>query len=209
MPTHARDIVDPATYTDPQRLHAAYAALRRETPVAWVEHPDYRPFWALTRHADIAHVSRRNQAFVNAPRLTLIPRAVEEGLAAKGMGRERSVRTIIDMDEPDHRKYRMVTQSWFLGPGVARFQARVQAIVGRFADRMAEMDGRCDFAQDIANWVPLHVIMSILGLPEEDAPFILRSTQAMLAARGVPYRTMATDHVARLDAGLSCMSLRW
>ena len=178
----AHDIVNPATYTDPSRLHAAYATLRRDAPVAWVEHPDYRPFWALTRHADIAEVARRNRTFINAPRLTLIPRAVEEGLAAQGMGRERSVRTLIDMDEPDHRKYRQVTQSWFLGPGVARFQARVDSIAARFVDRMAAMDGRCDFARDIANWVPLHVIMGILGLPEKDAPFILRSTQAMVAA---------------------------
>lgn len=176
------DIVSPALYADPAELQARYAELRRNDPVAWVEHPAYRPFWALTRHADIADVARRSALFVNAPRLTLIPRAVEEHLAASGQGREKSVRTIIDMDEPDHRKYRNVTQSWFLGPGVARFQGRVEAIARRVVDRIGEMDGRCDFAQDIANWVPLHVIMGVLGLPEQDAPFILRSTQAMLAA---------------------------
>lgn len=150
--------------------------------MAGVEHPAYRPFWALTRHGDIADVARCTALLVSAPRLTLIPRAVEERLGAGGQGREKSVRTIIDMDEPDHRKYRSVTQNWFLGPGVARFQGRVEAIARRFVDRIGEMDGRCDFAQDIDNWVPLHVIMSVLGLPEQDAPFILRSTQAMLAA---------------------------
>ena len=35
------------------------------------------------------------------------------------------------------------------------------------------------------------------------------ATQALLAARGIAFRPMATDHVARIDAGLSCMSLRW
>jgi hypothetical protein len=176
------DIVSPALYADPASLHERYAQLRSTCPVAWVEHPAYRPFWALTRHAEIAEVARQNELFVNAPRLTLIPRAAEEHLASIGQGREKAVRTIIDMDEPDHRKYRNVTQSWFLGPGVARFQSRVDAIAHRFVDRMAELDGQCDFSRDIANWVPVHVIMSILGLPEADAPFILRSTQAMLAA---------------------------
>lgn len=178
----ALDITRPALYRDPAALHERYALLRREAPVTWVEGSAYRPFWALTRYNDISEVSRQPEAFINAPRLTLIPQAVEEHLVAQGQGREKSVRTIIDMDQPDHRKYRNVTQSWFLGPGVAKFQSRVEAIAKRFVDKMASMDGRCDFARDIGLWVPLHVIMSILGLPEKDAPFVLRSTQAMLAA---------------------------
>ncbi len=35
------------------------------------------------------------------------------------------------------------------------------------------------------------------------------ATQALLSARGVAIRPMATDQIARIDAGLSCMSLRW
>jgi cytochrome P450 len=183
MPTPtAIDIVSASLYATPAELHPRYAALRRDEPVAWVEHPAYRPFWAVTRHADITDVELKNTLFINAPRLTLIPKQVEENLSLMGQGREKSVRTIIDMDEPDHRKYRNVTQSWFMGAGVARFQDRVEATARRFVDRVAEMEGRCDFSRDVANWVPLQVIMSILGLPEEDAPFILRSTQAMLAA---------------------------
>lgn len=178
----ALDITRPAVYRDPAALHERYALLRREAPVVWVEGSAHRPFWALTRYNDIAEVSRQPDRFINAPRLTLIPEAVEQHLAASGQGREKSVRTIIDMDEPDHRKYRNVTQSWFLGAGVARFQARVDEIAHKNIDKIAAMDGRCDFAQDIGLWVPLQVIMSILGLPEKDAPFILRSTQAMLAA---------------------------
>jgi len=73
--------------------------------------------------------------------------------------------------------------------------------------------------RDCPEFAGLEVVVTPPG--EEGAANILRvrdtvligerwtATQAMLAARGVPYRTMATDHVARLDAGLSCMSLRW
>ena len=183
MPTPTTlDIVSPALYATPAELHSRYAALRRETPVAWVEHPAYRPFWAVTRHADISAISQNNLQFINAPRLTLIPQAAEAYQASIGMGREKSVRTIIDMDEPEHRKYRAVTQNWFLGRGVARLQGRIEETARRHVDLIAERGGSVDFAQDVANWMPLRVIMSILGLPEEDAPFILRSTQAILAA---------------------------
>ena len=176
------DIVDPALYASPALLHERYATLRRESPVAWVDHPSYRPFWALTRHEHITAVSQNNGLFISAPRLTLIPRAAEAHQASIGMGRETSVRTIIDMDEPDHRKYRAVTQNWFLGRGVARLQGRIEETARRYVDLAAEKGGLVDFAQDIANWMPLRVIMSILGLPEEDGPFILRATQALFAA---------------------------
>jgi len=177
-----QDIASPQTYTDPAVLHERYARLRQSAPVSWCEHPAYRPFWALVSHQDISEVSKQNELFINAPRLTLVPKAIEDYLASTGRGRDGSVRTIIDMDEPDHRDYRKVTQSWFLGQGVAKFEGRVQAMAKRSVSRMAELGSDCDFAVDIANWFPLYVIMGILGLPEEDAPFILRCTQAMLAA---------------------------
>ncbi|HEY0597094.1 dimethylarginine dimethylaminohydrolase family protein [Sphingopyxis sp.] len=35
------------------------------------------------------------------------------------------------------------------------------------------------------------------------------ATHALLAARGIEVRPLATDQIAHIDAGLSCMSLRW
>lgn len=73
--------------------------------------------------------------------------------------------------------------------------------------------------QGCPEFAGLEVVLTPLG--EEGAANILRvrdtvligerwlTTQAMLAARGVRYRPMATEQIARIDAGLSCMSLRW
>ncbi|MBL9069484.1 MAG: dimethylarginine dimethylaminohydrolase [Sphingopyxis sp.] len=73
--------------------------------------------------------------------------------------------------------------------------------------------------RDCPEFAGLEVVLTPPG--EEGAANILRvrdtvligerwlATQALLAARGVPFRAMATDHIARIDAGLSCMSLRW
>lgn len=35
------------------------------------------------------------------------------------------------------------------------------------------------------------------------------ATHALLRARGIAFRPLPTDQIARIDAGLSCMSLRW
>lgn len=180
------DIVSPGIYANPALLHERYARFRREEPVAWIEQEPFRPFWALTRHADIMEVERQNKIFISEPRITLVPREVEEQTIAALGKRTAMVRTILDMDEPDHRKYRSVTQSWFLGPGVARFQSRVESVCSHWIDRMQEREkggeGSCDFAADIANFVPLSVIMTILGLPESDMQFVLRSTQQLFGA---------------------------
>jgi hypothetical protein len=47
------DVVDPALYSDELRLHQMLAELRHNDPVRWTAPSDYRPFWALTKHADI------------------------------------------------------------------------------------------------------------------------------------------------------------
>ena len=39
-------------------------------------------------------------------------------------------------------------------------------IVRTDIEKMAAMDGECDFAKDVAFWYPLRVVNSILGLPE-------------------------------------------
>ena len=97
-------------------------------------------------------------------------------------GRRERVRTLIDMDEPEHRKFRELTQSWFMGAGVRRLESQVGAMVQRSIARMREAGPELDFAREVAVWFPLSVIMSILDLPEKDAPFILRATQQLLSA---------------------------
>lgn len=97
-------------------------------------------------------------------------------------GRRERVRTLIDMDEPEHRKFRELTQSWFMGAGVRRLDAQIDAMVHRSIAAMRAEGAELDFARDVAVWFPLSVIMSILDLPESDAPFLLRCTQQLLSA---------------------------
>ena len=47
---------------------------------------------------------------------------------------------------------------------------------------MAELGGECDFVTDVAVHYPLYVILSILGLPEEDFPRMLKLTQELFGA---------------------------
>lgn len=179
----AEALVSPAVHADERRVHALFSQLRRTSPVHWTQPADYRPFWALTRHADIMEVSRRNDIFINSRRLNLMTRA-QEAAAKRAVGKfARMYRTVAHMDNPDHREYRRVTAEWFMGPGVRKFETAVAALAEESLDHMARLGGApFDFAREVANLFPLRVIMSILGVPREDQPLMLRLTQEFFGA---------------------------
>ena len=165
----------PSAYADDEWSHAAWTLLRRNAPICRVEHPRFAPFWALTRHADVHEVSVHNDEFHNAPRSMLQSRTADRLEAERG----RFLRTLVNMDAPDHKAYRDITSAWFLPKSLAGLNARMADLARRSVDRMAELGAGCDFARDIAMQYPLQMILALLGLPESDYGRLLRLTQEM------------------------------
>lgn len=179
---HDIDIFSPAAHGDEATLHRHFAYLRKNLPLAWVEREPYRPFWTVVRNEDIKLIEKSHEVFLSAPRLTLLPKPIEENTLRMYGSRTGGSRIILDMDEPDHAKYRDISARWFIGSGLRKLTPRIEAIADKFIQRMADEGDSCDFASDVAVWYPLEVIASILGAPLEDAPYILKMTQALLAA---------------------------
>jgi cytochrome P450 len=171
-----RVFVDPNAYADEERFHAACRVLRRERPVVRVESELYRPFWAVTRHADVVEIERDHEHFRNAPRPLLAPAAMEALTAANA---DQALRTLIHMDDPDHKAFRGIAASWFLPGRIRALEDRIRELAVRYIDHMADLGGSCDFAQEVAVGFPLHVILSILGLPEDDFPRMLKLTKEL------------------------------
>jgi cytochrome P450 len=170
--------VDPTAYADPARFHEACATLRREDPIHLVEHPEFVPFHAITKHADVLEIELHNKEWENAPR------PVISTLEGDRQREERGdlLRTLIHMDDPDHRAYRGITAEWFLPKNLGKLQERLDGLARMSADRMVELGGECDFARDIAMQFPLQVILAILGMPEEDYPRMLQLTQELFGS---------------------------
>jgi cytochrome P450 len=170
--------VDPEAYADEPRFHEACAVLRREDPVHLVDHPDYAPFHVITKHADVLEIELHNREWENAPRPVL------SNLEADRRREEQGdlLRTLIHMDDPDHRTYRNLVADWFLPKNLATLEGRLDALAQLAVDKMAGLGGQCDFARDIAMQYPLQVILAILGLPESDYPRMLSLTQELFGA---------------------------
>lgn len=172
MDEAARVFADPLAYADESKLHAALTHLRAHAPVARVDVPGYRPFWAITKHADIMAIERDNTLFTNSPRPVLMTEEADEQQAAIG------INTLIHMDDPQHRVVRAIGADWFRPKAMRALKVRVDELAKRFVDNMMESD-ECDFVQEVAVNYPLYVIMSMLGLPEDDFPRMLKYTQEM------------------------------
>ncbi|MBV9089582.1 MAG: cytochrome P450 [Mycobacteriaceae bacterium] len=173
MDEAAKVFANPIAYTDEAGLHAALTHLRADAPVCWVDVPGYRPFWAITKHADIMEIERGNTLFTNAPRPVLMTSESDELQAAAG------VRTLIHMDDPQHRVIRAIGADWFRPKAMRALSRRVVELAGLYVDKMVAAGGECDFVQEVAVNYPLYVILSLLGLPESDFPRMLRLTQEL------------------------------
>ncbi|MEO3785474.1 cytochrome P450 [Actinocorallia sp. B10E7] len=175
-------VADPASYADEERLHAALTLLRKESPVHRVEAPGYNPFWAVTRHADVMEVERNNQLFLSAPR-TLLATAEMDALQAQQRELGMELRTLVHMDDPQHRVVRAIGADWFRPKAMRAMQARIDELARQYVDRMAEFGGECDFVQQVAVHYPLYVILSLLGLPESDFSRMLQLTQELFGGQ--------------------------
>lgn len=200
-PELAAIIADPVAYGDWRPLLDAFATLRREAPVALAEIPGYRPFWVITRHADILKVSKDNATFLNNPATVVLAPVMAEMFVAHLMdGSPHLVKSLVQMDAPEHPKYRRLTQEWFMPANLKTIEANIRAIAKSAVDRMLAMDGACDFARDVSAMYPLHVVMELLGVPESDEPLMLKLTQELFGGQDPDLNRMRTANISPQEA---------
>jgi cytochrome P450 len=174
----AKVFADPTSYADEPRLHTALTHLRAHAPVSLVDCPPYRPFWAITKHADVMEIERANDLFINEPR-PLLATADADDMARAQLEAGMGLRTLIHMDDPQHRVVRAIGADWFRPKAMRALKIRVDELAKIHVDKMMAAGNECDFAQEVAVNYPLYVIMSLLGLPESDFPRMLTLTQEL------------------------------
>ncbi len=171
--------VDPAAYTNLRAWHEKADRLRSEDPIHRIEIDGYIPFYALTRHADVFEIERQPEKFLNTLQSVLFRTAFYDQQMATGL----IIKSLVHMDGHEHHEYRKLTNDWFKPANLRKvIEQRVNQLAREFVDRMMERGPECDFAREIGLMFPLHVIMSILGVPEPDEPMMLRLTQELFAS---------------------------
>jgi len=178
----ATTLVNPTAYASDD-LHNAYRWMRNNNPLGVAEVEGFDPFWVVTKHADILEVSKNNALYSSGVRGTTLTNQAGNARAFAITGTPHFVKSLVQMDEPEHMKYRLLTQAWFMPGSIKKREADVRALAKQSVDEFAALPGKCDFVTDVAMHYPLRVVMQILGVPMEDYPRMLRLTQELFGAQ--------------------------
>ncbi len=99
-------------------------------------------------------------------------------------GSEHLVASLVTFDAPIHMKYRKLTQEWFMPKNLRHLEQEIRAHRrGRRSTGCWPTAPEVDFVRAVSAPYPLHVVMQILGVPEEDEPRMLMLTQQMFGGQ--------------------------
>ncbi len=214
-------VIAPEYYGEHGHPHEAFAWLREHAPLRVINAPSFRPFWAVTKHEDIIAIEKQPELFTNEPRpilgrevakpelrqeviaeifkrlqdspqlLQVMATSTEQGL----------IRSLVQMDPPDHPKYRALVQPWFKPTNIKRLEDRLQTIIKDILDDMMGDGGmrELDFVQDVAVWPPLKLITELLGVPVEDEWRILKLTNELFAGDDPEMKRVGDDPLSLFE----------
>ena len=139
---------------------SALTALRRTDPVHWQPMAGEPGFWAVLRHADVAHVARHPEIFSASEGGVVLENRPPELLAM-----QRNM--LLAMDPPVHTVHRTALSPHFRARVMAGIEHRVREICRAI---MAEARERreVEFVHEVASPLPTRVIGELFGLPPED-----------------------------------------
>ena len=150
--------MDPEMAANPQPV---YKVLREEMAVMPVEGVGV----VLTRRVDIDHAFKHPEIFSsNADAVDL-----------------SNIRPLIPLqiDPPDHKKYRRILDPIFAPRQMALLEEPVTRLVNDLIDRFIE-DGEIDFAAQFSIPFPSQVFLTLLGLPLDELPRFLEMKDGII-----------------------------
>lgn len=142
-----------------------FSYLRAEKPVFWHEPTPHTPggegFWVVSRYDDIEHVFRNPELFSSekGPNRPFGGTTLLDDPAAGKM--------MIQMDNPKHARLRALVTSGFTPATLAKLEEDVRTLTSQILDGVADLS-TFDFVEKVARELPLQVICSIVGVPQED-----------------------------------------
>lgn len=147
--------------------YPTYRDLREKCPVAHSD--EFGGFWMLSRYHDIREAARDPQLFISSRGVTLPP-----------VGNPMPFLPI-ELDPPEHPKYRKTMQTWFSVRTIEKLEPTVREVVNGLIDEI-EPHGYADLTQAVAGPLPPIVIALLLGLPQEDWPRFRELAETMVIA---------------------------
>ncbi len=189
--TLADVVPDGFDFTDPgvnekNIPHDEFLALRQNAPVFWVEQEQGARdgmseesgtgYYALSKHADVAAVSKDSKNFSTAENGAII--RFQEGMLREMVELQRVM--LINQDAPEHTATRQIISRGFTPRAIGALddlmKERAEKIV---KDAVARGEG--NFVEEVAAELPLQAIADFIGVPQEDRRKLFEWSNQMLS----------------------------
>ncbi|MDG2024931.1 MAG: cytochrome P450 [Actinomycetota bacterium] len=204
--THS-NLMDPLFWLQPAaECDLAIARLHAEAPLDWFEEPlPENPYlqagpgyWCVTRHEDIATVSRNPQIYSSAQGITITDTPPEFLEFFSSM---------IAMDDPRHARLRRIISKGFTPRMLGALEESVQNVAAAIVNEIGER-GECDFVTDVAAALPLKIVCDLMGVPDSAYEMVFANTNIILGIGDPEFAPEGVDFVtALLNAGAELAEL--
>ncbi|HXW45092.1 MAG TPA: cytochrome P450 [Streptosporangiaceae bacterium] len=171
------NLIDPDVYQRGGPPYEQFAWLREHEPVFWHAaggEPGWPGFWAVTRHEDVAHVSRHPEIFSSARRLALFGEVPDDHIELQRL-------MMLNMDPPQHTRQRAFVNRGFTPRMIGQLEKHIGQICHQLLDEVRPR-GEADFVTDIAAPLPLWVICELVGAPPEHRHRIFELSNLLIGA---------------------------
>ncbi len=135
--------------------HEFMARLHETMPPIWYDVSAFGNSWQLIKHADALHMLRHYEVFSNEG-ATPFPRDPDDYYYF----------IPIEIDPPDHRKYRAILEPLFSPKGVLQLEDKIRALTNDLIDEVIDK-GECEYAGAFGRPLPVSVFLDLMGLPQE------------------------------------------
>jgi cytochrome P450 len=189
----ARQIVLPEGHGDIDALHKAYKWVRNNAPLAQAVVEGFDPLWLVSKHADVREVESQPAIFSagggpndhggNNP--VLQNRAGDGFMKSLLGGHLRLMDSLPYLDPPEHTDIKFITNDWFRPTPLQKWTDQIRGIATEAIDKLQKLSAErkeIDLVDDWAMGYPLHVMMTLFGVPAEDEPILMKVTQEMFGA---------------------------
>lgn len=189
------------------RRYAAFAGLRAQEGLPWFAEPEFPGFErgpgfrAVTRHADLEHVSKNPELFCSGQGAVSILDLPAEAHEFFG--------SLISMDAPRHTKIRRIAAQAFTPKRTEGLLEDVRrtarSVIARARERALAGDASFDLVSEVSAPMPLLIICDMMGVPESRRDEVFAHSNVILAGDDPEYVTSDNplgDYLAA-GAGLS------
>jgi cholest-4-en-3-one 26-monooxygenase len=165
--------------------HEAFQLLRKEAPIHFHHEPNGPGFWVVSKYEDVVTVGKDPGRFSSHRGGTNILDYPPEDLSTIQL-------LMLNMDPPQHNKFRRLVSQGFTPRMVGKLEKRIQESARAIVDNIAQK-GECDFVRAVAAELPLLVIADLLGIPPEDRDKVFDWSNRLIGFDDPEFQTSLED----------------